>query len=135
MLNPTVSAGVNAGLKKQDVIRVKVQVMLQTTEIEPGRKMPDPLGNFAGGITASWEVDIWKKLRTEKESAIAHYLSTVEGKNFVLSSLIEEVADSYYELLALDNQLDITREYIKLQERALEISKFRNRHPQQPNWL
>lgn len=31
-----------------------------TTEIEPGRKMPDPLGNFAGGITASWEVDIWK---------------------------------------------------------------------------
>ncbi len=123
MLNPTVSAGVNAGLKKAGRYTSE-GAGDATTEIEPGRKMPDPLGNFAGGITASWEVDIWKKLRTEKESAIAHYLSTVEGKNFVLSSLIEEVADSYYELLALDNQLDITREYIKLQERALEISKI-----------
>jgi outer membrane protein TolC len=43
--------------------------------------MPDPLGNFEGGLMANWEIDIWKKLRTEKESAVAHYLSTVEGKN------------------------------------------------------
>jgi outer membrane protein TolC len=61
--------------------------------------MPDPLGNFEGGLMANWEIDIWKKLRTEKESAVAHYLSTVEGKNFVLSNLIEEVANNYYELL------------------------------------
>jgi outer membrane protein TolC len=48
----------------------------------------------------------------------------VEGKNFVLSNLIEEVADDYYELLALDNQLDIIQQYIKLQQKALEISKI-----------
>lgn len=95
-----------------------------STDMEPGKEMPDALMNFEGGITAGWEADIWKKLRTEKESSIAHYLSTVEGKNFVLSSLIAEVADNYYELLALDNQLEIIRQYIELQKKALEIAKI-----------
>ncbi|GEN69063.1 MULTISPECIES: TolC family protein [Chryseobacterium] len=122
-LSPTVSAGIGAGLKKAGRYTSE-GAGDATTEIEPGREMPDPLGNFEGGLMANWEIDIWKKLRTEKESAVAHYLSTVEGKNFVLSNLIEEVADSYYELLALDNQLDIIQQYIKLQQKALEISKI-----------
>lgn len=122
-LSPTVSAGIGAGLKKAGRYTSE-GAGDATTEIEPGKEMPDPLGNFEGGLMANWEIDIWKKLRTEKEAAVAHYLSTVEGKNFVLSSLIEEVADNYYELLALDNQLDIIQQYIKLQERALEISKI-----------
>ncbi|ROI04453.1 efflux transporter outer membrane subunit [Chryseobacterium sp. G0240] len=122
-LTPTVSAGIGAGLKKSGRYTSE-GAGDATTEIEPGKEMPDPLGNFEAGLNASWEIDIWKKLRTEKESAVAHYLSTVEGKNFVLSNLIEEVADNYYELLALDNQLDIIQQYIKLQQRALEISKI-----------
>ncbi|SEM67608.1 efflux transporter, outer membrane factor (OMF) lipoprotein, NodT family [Chryseobacterium taichungense] len=122
-LTPTVSAGIGAGVKKAGRYTSE-GAGDATTEIEPGKEMPDPLGNFEGGLMANWEVDIWKKLRTEKESAIAHYLSTVEGKNFVLSNLIEEVADNYYELLALDNQLDIIQQYIKLQQKALEISKI-----------
>lgn len=122
-LSPTVSAGIGAGLKKAGRYTSE-GAGDATTEIEPGKEMPDPLGNFEGGLIANWEIDIWKKLRTEKEAAVAHYLSTVEGKNFVLSNLIEEVADNYYELLALDNQLDIIQQYIKLQERALEISKI-----------
>ncbi|MDQ0780361.1 TolC family protein [Chryseobacterium sp. W4I1] len=122
-LTPTVSAGIGAGVKKAGRYTSE-GAGDATTEIEPGREMPDPLGNFEGGLMANWEIDIWKKLRTEKEAAVAHYLSTVEGKNFVLSNLIEEVADNYYELLALDNQLDIIQQYIKLQERALEISKI-----------
>ncbi len=122
-LTPTVSAGIGAGVKKAGRYTSE-GAGDATTDIEPGKEIPDPLGNFEGGLTANWEIDIWKKLRTEKESAVAHYLSTVEGKNFVLSNLIEEVADNYYELLALDNQLDIIQEYIKLQQRALEISKI-----------
>lgn len=122
-LTPTVSARIGAGVKKAGRYTSE-GAGDATTEIEPGKEMPDPLGNFEGGLMANWEIDIWKKLRTEKEAAVAHYLSTVEGKNFVLSSLIEEVADNYYELLALDNQLDIIQQYIKLQQKALEISKI-----------
>ncbi|MGE4513380.1 MAG: TolC family protein [Chryseobacterium sp.] len=122
-LTPTVSAGIGAGVKKAGRYTSE-GAGDATTEIEPGKEMPDPLGNFEGGLMANWEIDIWKKLRTEKESAVAHYLSTVEGKNFVLSNLIEEIADNYYELLALDNQLDIIQQYTKLQQKALEISKI-----------
>lgn len=122
-LTPAVSAGIGAGVKKAGRYTSE-GAGDATTEIEPGKEMPDPLGNFEGGLTANWEIDIWKKLRTEKDAAVAHYLSTVEGKNFVLSNLIEEVADNYYELLALDNQLDIIQQYTKLQQKALEISKI-----------
>ncbi len=122
-LSPTVSAGIGAGLKKAGRYTSE-GAGDASTEMEPGKPIPDPLGNFEAGLNASWEIDIWKKLRNEKESAVAHYLSTVEGKNFVLSNLIEEVADDYYELLALDNQLDIIQQYIKLQQKALEISKI-----------
>jgi len=65
-----------------------------------------------------------EKLRNSKKAAINRYLSTVEGKNFVITNLIAEVADNYYELLSLDNQLDIVKQNIELQNNALEIVKI-----------
>ena len=94
------------------------------TEIEPGKEMPDPLGNFAIGAVANWEVDVWKKLRNSSKAAVDRYLATVEGKNFVVTNLVAEIANSYYELLALDNQLDIIRQTIKIQKNALEVVKI-----------
>ncbi|MBO9153356.1 TolC family protein [Chitinophaga sp. GCM10012297] len=94
-----------------------------STEIEPGKEMPDPLGDFGIAAQANWEADIWKKLRTAKKAAVARYLATVEGKNFVLTNLVAEVANSYYELLALDNQLNIVKQNIGLQKNALGIIK------------
>ncbi|HPA36452.1 MAG TPA: TolC family protein [Chitinophagales bacterium] len=70
-----------------------------------------------------WEIDIWKKLRNAKAAAVKRYLATIEGKNFVLTSLIAEVARSYYELVALDNQLEVVRRNILIQEDALEVVK------------
>lgn len=94
------------------------------TEITPGKKVPDYLGDFIVGVNADWEVDIWNKLHNAKDAEIDRYLSTVEGKNFVLSNLIAEVANSYYELLSLDYQLDIVRQNIALQKNALEVVKI-----------
>lgn len=122
-LKPTVSAGGAIGVDKA-ARYTGTGAGNASTEITDGRKVPDPLADFSGGITANWEVDIWHKLRTEKKSAVAHYLATVEGKNFVLSNLIAEIASNYYELLALDNQLDVMQQYIELQKKALEVSKI-----------
>ncbi|MGE9311551.1 TolC family protein [Niabella sp. CJ426] len=94
-----------------------------STEITPGKKVPDYLGDFIVGINANWEVDIWNKLHNAKDAEVDRYLSTIEGKNFVLSNLIAEVANSYYELLSLDYQLDIVKQNIALQKNALEIVK------------
>jgi NodT family efflux transporter outer membrane factor (OMF) lipoprotein len=94
-----------------------------STEIKPGKEMPDPLMDYGIAATATWEVDIWKKLHNAKKAAIARYVATVEGRNFVLSNLVAEVANSYYELLALDNQLAIVKQNIDLQKSALDIVK------------
>ncbi|MDY0986240.1 TolC family protein [Flavobacterium sp. CFBP9031] len=122
LLLPT--AGLRAGAGVEKVGRYTSQGAGDaTTEIKPGVETPDPLGDFTISAYANWEVDIWKKLRNSKKAALNRYLATVEGKNFVITNLIAEVADSYYELLALDNQLDIVKQTIKLQTNALEIVK------------
>ncbi len=95
-----------------------------STEMSPGKKIAEPLMNYAPGFSASWEVDIWKKLSLAKQSAVQHYLATIEGKNFVISNLVAEVAGNYYELTALDNQLDILYEFTNLQRKMLEIAKL-----------
>lgn len=95
-----------------------------STEITPGEEFPDPLTDFKIAAYANWEVDVWKKLRNSKKAAVTRYLSTIEGKNFVVTNLVAEVADNYYELLALDSQLEIVRQNIKLQTNALEIVKI-----------
>src|SRR6476620_8213305 len=95
-----------------------------STEISPGKEVPDPLTDIAGAVYANWEVDIWRKLRNAKKAAITRYLSTVEGKNFVVTNLVAEIANSYFELLALDNQLEIVQQTIGLQKNALDIVKI-----------
>lgn len=96
----------------------------ENNEIQPGKEFPNPLPNYVVAATASWEVDIWKKLRNAKAAALYRYLSTVEGKNFMVTNLIAEIANSYYELMALDNQLDILKKNIEIQQNALEIVKL-----------
>lgn len=120
---PNVSLGAGAGVEK--VGKYTSQGAGDaSTEITPGKEVPDWLPNLQVAATAQWEVDIWKKLRNAKKAAVSRYLATVEGKNFVLTNLIAEVANSYYELLAYDNQLAFVRQNIALQKNALEIIKI-----------
>jgi len=119
------SVGIKAGTGVEKVGRYTSQGAGDaSTEIMPGMEMPDPLTDIGLAAYANWEVDVWKKLRNSKKAAVSRYLSTVEGKNFVITNLVAEVAESYYELLALDSQLDIVRQNIKLQNNALEIVKI-----------
>lgn len=96
----------------------------ETMEIEPGKAIPTPLPDYLLTANATWQVDIWKKLRNAKKSAMLRYLATTEGKNFLVTRLIAEIADAYYELMALDNQLDILQKNIEIQQNALEIVKM-----------
>jgi multidrug efflux system outer membrane protein len=95
-----------------------------STEITPGRIVPENLTDIYLGLQASWEVDIWGKLRNQRKSAISNYLSTIEGTNFVISNLVTEIAVHYTELLALDNELDVIRQTLQKQQEALEVIKL-----------
>ncbi len=93
-------------------------------EIKPGRDFPEPFSDYMIGAVATWEIDVWRKLRNAKKSAYMRYLSSVDGKNFMVTNLIAEIANSYYELLALDNELDIVMKNIDIQSNALKIVKL-----------
>lgn len=118
------SVGLKAGVGVDKVSRyTNIGAMEANTEMEPGREMPDPLFDFGVGVQAKWETDIWGKLHNAKKAQVQRYLASVEGKNFMITNLISEIAESYYELLALDNELVILNQNIKIQNDALNIIK------------
>jgi multidrug efflux system outer membrane protein len=90
-------------------------------EVKPGTRFPEPMQDYLLGATATWEVDIWKKLRNSRKAAAMNYLASMEGKNFLVTNLIAEIADAYYELMALDNLLEIINRNIELQSSALQV--------------
>jgi len=122
-LLPTVGYRIGAGLDKVGRY-TSAGAGDASTDITPGKGVPDILPDYAFGLQANWEADIWHKLRSAKKAALTRYLSTVEGKNFVVTNLVSEIANTYYELLAQDNQLEIVKQNIALQSNALELMKI-----------
>jgi len=76
--------------------------------------MPSPTGTigsaFSADASASWEIDLWGRVRRLNESARAQFFASEEARRDVTISLIAQVAQGYFQLLALDNQLEIARQ-------------------------
>lgn len=126
LLLPTVNAYLSAGQSKYGLYTMDGAGNI-TTDITPGQIVPIHLPDYYTGLQTSWEVDIWGKLRNKKRAAISRYLASIEGRNWAITQLVAEIATTYYELLALDSELDIIKETIKLQENALEIITVQKR--------
>lgn len=120
---PFIQAGAGSGIEKAGRF-TRPGAVDANLEIAPGKEFPEPLQDYRVGANVSWEIDIWKKLRNAKKSAVYKYLSSIEGKNFMITNLISEIASSYYELMTLDNQLQILNANIEIQKDALEIVKL-----------
>ena len=82
------------------------------------------LEDYALSATLSWEVDVWGKIRRRKEAALAEYLQTYEGTHAVQTSVVAEVANGYYNLLMIDEQLRITRQNIALSDSIVQMIRL-----------
>lgn len=120
---PNLEVGLEAGLDKSSRYSIK-GANEEANDIVAGQKNPSPLSNYIAGANISWEIDIWKKLRNAKKAAVFRYLASMDGKNFMVTHLVAEISNSYYELLALDNQLEILKKNIELYQSSLEIVKL-----------
>ncbi|MGY5849276.1 efflux transporter outer membrane subunit [Salegentibacter sp. F14] len=85
---------------------------------------------FNGSITQydvtgnlSWEADIWGKIRSNERALQASYLQSSAAHKAVQTRLIANIASTYYRLLSLDAQKEITLETIVNRERSLETTK------------
>lgn len=120
---PQVGVGLSVGAEKTPRY-TRNGASDEANEIMPGKATPEILPNFMVGFHASWEIDIWGKLHNAKKAAYERFLASVQGKNFLITNLVAEIASTYYELEAYDRQLKIINQYIKIQENALKIARL-----------
>lgn len=79
---------------------------------------------YSLSMSSSWELDIWGKLTSVKRASYAALLQAEATRRAVQTRLIAQVANAYYRLLALDEQLEITQETVK--NRRQDVEAIRN---------
>jgi HAE1 family hydrophobic/amphiphilic exporter-1 len=70
------------------------------------------------GVAVQWEIDLWGKLNSQKRARYAQYLNSVEYRRLIQTTLVSNIATAYYTLMALDEQLHISRETVVLLEKS-----------------
>jgi len=123
-LLPQLSPSINGGMRRFGLYTMDGAGNI-TTEITPGQIVPINLPDIFIGTQASWEVDIWGKLRNAKQANLASVLAEQEVKNTITTNLVHDIAQAYFELIALDIELKIIQDFIKKQEEALEVAKIK----------
>ena len=87
--------------------------------------MMNPYTNLKAYVNASWEIDLWGKLRRATEAARADLLATQEGRLGVVLTVATAVAVGYTDLLDLDAQLEIAKRTVSSRENTLSLFGLR----------
>ncbi|MGE7776663.1 efflux transporter outer membrane subunit [Chitinophaga sp. NPDC101104] len=84
----------------------------------------DHIEDYTLGVGLSWEIDVWGKIRRQKEAALAQYLQTFEAARAVQTGIVAQVANSYFNLLMLDAQLDIAKRNAALSDTIVQMIRM-----------
>ena len=96
------------------------QVNAQVAVARTGLKSPIESTAGAGGV-ASWEIDLFGKLRRASEAARADLLSVQENQNAVMQTLVAQVASAYFDLLEYDAELQYVLESIDTRQTSVKL--------------
>ncbi len=88
----------------------------------------DDYSSYQGALNATWEIDLWGRIRRSNEAAQADLLASEAGRRTVLLTLVSNVASSYLTLRGLDRQLEIARETEQAYAESLRIFRLRHKH-------
>ncbi|PRD52082.1 efflux RND transporter permease subunit [Sphingobacterium gobiense] len=92
--------------------------------LKDDEQIPEVLPDYFVGVRASWELDLWGKLRAQKNAAFNSLLAENEARRLVETELVTNIASAYYELLSLDAKIKVFDNNIVLNEQALEITEL-----------
>jgi NodT family efflux transporter outer membrane factor (OMF) lipoprotein len=127
-LLPSVSAEVTGGGRKFGDYTMDGVGNYDTNfseNIDEDRRLPAPfMPDYFVGLRSAWEIDIWGKLKTRKKAAYNRLLATEKARHAIVTGLIAEIANAYYELIALDTEMAIIQKNIALQQSAVETIKI-----------
>src|ERR1700741_86147 len=79
-------------------------------------------------LSVIWNLDFWGKYRRQTEAARAQLLATEWGQRAVLSSLVANVAMAYFQLRALDSELEISKRTLASRQESLKLTQFLESH-------
>ena len=82
---------------------------------------PNPSSAYQAVLSASWEIDLWGRIRRQSESAFANVLATDEARRGVILSVVSATASSYVQLRALDQQLVVARQTLQTYKEAVDL--------------
>lgn len=88
-----------------------------------GTQIPSPLVNGSFNLSAAWTPDFWGLYRRQTEAARAQLLAQVWAQRAVQLTLVQQVATAYLQIRALDAQLAITQETIKVRQDSVALTK------------
>lgn len=84
---------------------------------------PDNQFDLKGVI--SWELDLWGKLRWARDASLAEFVGSIESRRALQMSLVAQVAQAYFELVALDNELAIVQQTVEARRESLHLVRLR----------
>ena len=109
--------GVAGGYSAQQVSRL--------SEPPQGTAAGKTYQNWSAGFPLSWEIDLFGRLRRDKEAAFAAYLATEQGQRAALVSLVADVASTYLFLRQLDLQLEIAKRTVVTNDETVRFYEAR----------
>ena len=80
--------------------------------------------DFLASVNMSWEIDIWGKIGRQQEGAMANYLQTYEAAKAVQTRLVADIAQGYFSLLMLDQQLSETKKTLALNTDFVKLTRL-----------
>ncbi len=79
------------------------------------------IDDFSASLGISWEADIWRKAKMQKDQALANYFAQKENLSALKTRIISNVAQAYYNLLSLDAQLKVAKQNVELSDSTLAM--------------
>lgn len=79
---------------------------------------------YSAGVTAAWELDFFGRLQSLTDAALQQYLATANARQAAEILLVSQVADQYLTMLALDEQLAVTRQTLEAAQASYQIVKL-----------
>jgi multidrug efflux system outer membrane protein len=121
---PSLNAGITAGTDRFGKYTLNGVGNYDTNlspNINADQRIPGPTPDYFVGFRSSWEVDVWGKLSKRKEAAYSRLLATEMGQKWLNTQVVTQVANLYFELVALDKQAEILSRNIALQKKGVDI--------------
>ena len=121
-------ARANVGVARSDYFpSLNSNVGASRTKVGPGvlggagGPVPNATNFYSASTIMSWELDVWGRIRRLNEAARAALLATEDARRAVWLTLVSDLAQAYFEMLALDVRLQIARDSTAAYQRTYDL--------------